>query len=161
MPTTEAAIRDHMISLITALVPTVNQEDRFRVYQNEREGDFLSFAQASGPGSFRRFQVRDTGTGGPPLVTNTDVELVEVTFDVLVAYPHNHRTGPQNALDRDDAIRADQALIENTVGLRGYENFNGIDGPAASWFDGSVARIPAQGLDLLMIRQQMRFWRAT
>lgn len=158
MPTTAATIRDHIIRLITELVPSVLERDRFKPYRNELAADFADAAEAS-PQCFRWFQVRDTGRFGSPLVSNTDVTARYVTFEILVAYPQTHRTGPQNALDRDDAMDADELELEQTFGMHGYQNFNGIAGPQASWVESNIARAKGTGVDFLVISQTMRYHR--
>lgn len=157
--TTEEAIRDHMIALIAALTPRALAGDRFIPYQHERNARFRSWAEGVKQGSFRKFSVRDVGTGRPPDITNCDVQAVWVDFLILVAYPQTSRAGGDAALDRDDVKRADQYQIEQAVGLSGYPNFAGAS-PNASWVDGSSEWEEGDGVDFLAIRQTMRFYRS-
>lgn len=160
MPTTEEEIRDYMIALIRGLTPRLLEHDRFEVYRDEEDADFVEWTEAHVQGSLRRFQVRSTGSIPPPDVTNTDVEALTVTFQILVAYPQTHRAGRDNARDRDDMMSADLHQIQQTVGLNGYRNFTGIGGnPDASWITGENSRVIGNGVDYLVIRQTMRFFR--
>jgi hypothetical protein len=157
--TSAASIRDRIIALIEALTPTVLPSHRFRESRNEYGGDFMRWAEANPVAAFRRFQVRDTGAFFPPELSNTDLEWQFVTFEILVAYPHDHRAGRQNALDRDDAMAADELLIEDAVGLNGYLNF--IDPhPNAAWVSGRTTKVIASACTFLTIIQAMRFYRS-
>jgi hypothetical protein len=54
-------------------------------------------------------------------------------------------------------MREDQQLIENAIGLRGYGNFTGVY-PNSSWTEGTATREVRDGVDVLVIRQVMRFY---
>ena len=160
--TTDASVsslREHIINLIEAIHPAVLAGDRFRSYRNEGAGNFERWAEEDGKANaWRRFQVRDDGSYRPPAVTNSDRELQDVWFDVLVAYPQNHRAGSLGALSRDDAMRSDQLLIETAIGVRGRSNFT-APYPIASWAEADeTRRIRGDGVDFLMIRQRMIFY---
>lgn len=158
MTTTAAAIRDRIVALIEALTPTSLVGDRFRESRNEGAAAFAAWCEGPGKAAaWRRFQVRSTGEFQSPVVSNTDVELHYVTFEVRVAYPQTHRAGRAAALDRDDVMREDQVLIESTIGLRGYANFASPH-PVASWVEGSTTREVGEGVDFLVITQRMTFY---
>jgi hypothetical protein len=108
--------------------------------------------------AWRRFQVRDTGSFGPPAVTNLDRELHHIWFEVVVAYPQTHRAGQDGALDRDDVMRQDQIQIETAIGVRGSSNFRSPY-PVASWVEAEeTQREVGDGVDFLVIRQRMMFY---
>ncbi len=160
MTATVEAIRDQALTVVEALVPDVCSGDRFRRYRNEGDGDFEGWAEAHPAAAFRRFQIRDTGDDKPAESTNLDVEWRTVTFRGLFAYPHNSRTGPQQALDRDDAIELDQYTIEDALCARGRANFQGS--ADACWVaDGSsTQRIEGTAVDFLEIVFVMLFRRS-
>lgn len=157
MTTTVAIIRDRIAAVITALSPTYLAGDKFRTYQAEGPGDFVAWAEQTIAG-WRRFSVRDLGAESEPRVSDASVEWREAVFEILIAYPHTHRAGEQNALDRDDAMRADQLQIEAAIGQHGGANLAGI----ATWVaDGyAVDRLMGLACDFLSIRQRMGFYRS-
>lgn len=160
MTTTAEAIRDHVISLILAIVPTSHSGDRFTKFANEDAADLFLWAREHPEGCFRTVQVRNVRTQRPPDVTTSSVETPLLPLQIAIAYPHSARTGPANALDRDDVMREDQIAIEAAVGLTGYANFDGSGGnPQAEWVGGAAARTSAPGVDFLVIRQTMRYRR--
>ena len=154
--TTVDAIRDRIIAVIHALVPTSLVRDRFRVYRDEAE-DFIAWAQATKAGALRRFQVVDTFDDAGAATSDTLVEERVATFEILVAYPQTARAGSEAGRDRVRMMREDQQQLENAVGLRGYGNFAG-EYPNASWTEGTAAREVRDGVDVLVIRQTMRFY---
>ena len=154
--TTADAIRDRIIAVIHALVPTSLVRDRFRVYRDEAE-DFIGWAQATKAGALRRFQVVDTFDDVGAATSDTLVEERIATFEVLVAYPQTARAGGEAGRDRVRMMREDQQLIEHAIGLRGYANFAGAY-PNASWTEGAATREVRDGVDVLVVRQVMRFY---
>jgi PKD repeat protein len=158
MATTAALIRDRIVAVIEALTPASLANDKFRKYRNEGAADFTGWATGNGKAAaWRRFQIRDLGDDTPPEVSNTDVELRSVWYEVRVAYPQTHRAGRDGALDRDDVMAADQHAIETAIGMRGRANF-ADPYPVASWAEGSTSREISDGVDFLVIRQRMIFY---
>lgn len=153
--TTSSAILDTMLSVVEALTPTSLPGDKFRRYRNEGAGNFEDWAEAEPASAFRRFQIRDTGAEDPPLVSDTTTAETLRTFTALVAYPHNSRTGPKNALDRDRVMTEDQHQIESAIGLFGGANF-----ADASWRSGHASRVAGTACDFLEITVEMAFYRA-
>lgn len=153
---TAAEIRDRAIAVIRELQPLMHTGVAFVPYRHEQDGDLAAWAVERPTGALRRFSARDARTAGPGLVSTTDIEAKFVDLEVLVAYPHTGRLGPQNALDRDDTMRSDQRLIEHAIGVSGWANFSS---PAAEWVRGRTARAIATGVDFLVIRQTMRYRR--
>lgn len=157
--TTAEAIRDRIISLIRALTPNQLTANKFDLFTDEREADIRAWAASVGQGSFRTFQVRETGQDNPPDISNMDVESRLVTFEITVCYPQTSRAGKNAARDRDDLITDDQHLIEHNVGMCGYANFTGASAPNAAWYSGETRRDREDGIDYLVITQTMRFYR--
>ena len=158
---TADSIRDRMITVIGELSPTMLPGTKFRAYRNEGNGVFVDWASANPGGAFRRFSVRDIGDDGAPGTSTMTEEWRQVIFQVVVAYTQSHRAGPQNALDRDDAMSADQHLIENAIGWRGGANFANSYPNATYLKDGySVQRLIADPVDFLVITQTMGFYRS-
>jgi hypothetical protein len=157
--TTTALIRDRMITVVHALAPTSLVRDKFRVYRDEGDGDFIRWAESAAASSLRRFQVLETFDDAGAETSDTLVEDRLVTFEVIVAYPQTSRAGSEAGRDRARLMREDQNLIEDAIGLRGYGNFAGAY-PNASWVSGSSSREVRDGVDLLVIRQAMRYYRA-
>jgi hypothetical protein len=122
---TAEAIRDRVYALIESLVPASLAADRFRRYRNE--GDFDEWAEKNIPASFRRFRVREVGDDEPPLTSDTTTERVRLRLEIRMAYPQTSRTGPANAMDRDDAMNADWLAINRTIGIYGRAGFTGAN----------------------------------
>lgn len=123
------AIRDRMITLVTAATPTVLSDDKFRHVLDEGNGDFREWAEQNPQGAFRRFQVQDSGSDdGLPTYSAIDVEERNATMEVVIAYPHNARTGKQWNRDRKDAMDADWRKLYTILGPgMGQSNFSGAN----------------------------------
>lgn len=136
---TPEAIRDRCIALIKALTPAADTGVRFDPYRNEGDGDFQGWAEANPASCLRRFQVRTSGASWVPEVSNMDTEEHRLTLTVLVAYPHSHRWGTDNALDRDDVMDQDAFAIDELIGMLGGANFTGSHD--CCWLEGAVPEI--------------------
>lgn len=161
--TTAAAIRDRAIAVIKALVPTSDEKLRFTPYQNELGADFRKAMLDHPPGAHRMFQVRTSGRDRGIEVTNEDVEEHWLELEVVVAYPQDHRWGPENALDRDDVMDQDQHMIEDAIGWRGSANFTTLTNADACWRDSLSAADPwerVDGVDFLVIKQLFSYYRS-
>lgn len=156
--TTAAAIRDRIITVITALTPTSHAGDGFRAYREEHNVPFETWATENP--QLRRFSVRDGGGYIPPVVSNTDVVRREVEFEILVCYPATHRYGDDAALAMDDVIEEDMNQIENAVGLHGSANFTSPHADAC-WSSGTASRVVTDAVTFLSIVQRMEFARST
>lgn len=156
--TTEAAIRDRMITVISGLTP-VSLADRFAEYRNEGDGDFVTWASKNPDAAWRRFQVRDNGDDTLPLVSNDSMDEHLVTFVILVAYTQSSRAGAKNALDRDRVMKEDQHAFERSIGLGGAANF-ATPNPDASLRSSKTKRVILKGVDFLQITQTMGFYLA-
>jgi hypothetical protein len=157
---TPEAIRDRCITVISGLTPTTLSGNKFLAYRNERDGDFLTWCTTNPGAAFRRFQVRDIGTDEPPEVSSVDYEEHRLTLQIYVCYPHTNRTGPQAALDRDDAIDADWKLINFMVGLCGKANFSSPYADATP-MGASRDRESGEGCDWLVVTITFIYQRAT
>ena len=156
---TAAAIRDRAITVIKAIVPSSDSTLHFIPFENEFAADFRYAMNGAPDGGHRRFQVRTTGLGRGPTVTNSDVEERILELEVVVAYPQDHRWGADNALDRDDVMEQDRNLIETEIGVRGAANFTASTADAC-WLDADF-EIPFErdsACDFLVIRQRMSYW---
>lgn len=155
--TTEEAIRDRAIALIALIAPHINAGDAFNPFRNPRAADFYAEMEAAPASAVRRYQVRTSGNGGPPEVSNSDFEEMPVTLTILVAYPQIHRWGSDNALDRDDVIESDRKLIQKAIGIYGRANFSPPH-PDACWRSGNYQTIRGgRGVDYLEIVQAMTY----
>jgi hypothetical protein len=158
--TTAGAIRQRIIDVIKGLAPSSDTEIPFKPYLNQGAAAFRADCEQAPQGCARRFQVRDVGIDQPPPISNTDVEEREVTYEVVIAYPQTHRWGSGAALDRDDAMSADQHQIEHAIGMCGRANFTSPTYPDAFWRSGETIREVGNGVDFLVITQTMGFKRS-
>lgn len=126
--TTPTAVRDAIVAVIAGLTPTTAAGDRFIAHREETP--VRDFAAANPGACFRRCSVRWVGPVTPPTVTNTDVELVERSLDVDVAYPASWRGGGDQLATLDDVIAEDLRVIANAVGTNGRANLTAL--PAGS-----------------------------
>ena len=127
--TTVAAIRDRMIALVRALVPTVESGTKFVPYREQL--DFRSWAEAHPDACLRRFSIATRGQVSPPEVTNTDVERVWVEMEAVVAYPVNSRFGERALASLHDVIASDLQQMEHRIGTNGYALY-AASNPAAT-----------------------------
>lgn len=165
MPTTAAAIRDRIYTVIEALTPLVLSNDKFRRYRDEGDGDFRAWAEANKDGNFRRFQVRSTGHDEPPAISNLDVERRFVTFEIVVAYPQTGRAGSPAATKRDDMMRSDFRQIDYAIGMCGRANFQSPH-PDCTWDmglgpAGVMETERADGIDFVVITNTYSFYQST
>jgi hypothetical protein len=157
--TTEDLIRDRIIELIKALVPTYLELERFDPWRDEADAEFRKYAKANPNNAWRRFQVRDDGSSRPPETTNCDVSVCFVTFEIPVAYPQSSRAGNAAARDRDKLIKNDEHLILHAIGLEGYANFIGATAPNATPYEEEARREREDGVDFLVLKVTYRFYR--
>ncbi len=134
--------------------------NKFIKHRNEKNGDFLEHSESAAAGAFRRFQVRDLGNDEPPEVSSIDYEEHRLDFQILIAYPHNNRTGPQAAMDRDDAMDADWKLLNFQIGLCGKVNFSSPYADATP-MGASRDRESGENCDFLVITETFIYQRAT
>jgi hypothetical protein len=152
------AIRDRILTVIEGITPSSLSSDKFRRYRNEGEGNFAEWAEKNPAGAFRRFQVREVGDDELPDVSDTTTERVQATLEILVAYPQNHRTGPANAMDRDDVMNQDWKAINAAVGIYGRGNFSSSHDCVPLGCTKSVERVGK--VDLLVVRMRVQYVRS-
>jgi hypothetical protein len=122
---TVEAIRDRVYTLVEALTPPSLERDRFRRYRNEGGADFTDWADANATAALRRFQVREVGDDELPETSNGTEERVRMRLEIRIAYPHTHRYGAANAMDRDDVMSKDWGKINAALGIYGRGSFTG------------------------------------
>ena len=157
--TTEESIRDRAIAVIAALLPRHLPRSAFVKYRNEGKGDFVEWASSNPAPAFRRYQVRSTG-GVPPEVSNTDYEERQVVLTVTIAYPANARTGPDQALDRDDIIDEDFKQLDFAIGIYGRGNFSPPN-PDAMPRGATKTVVRGGAVDFLVIEEAFTYQRLT
>lgn len=84
-------------------------------------------------------------------------DLRHFVIVVLVAYPQTGRHGPDQALDRDDAMDSDWGLINGKIGIYGRANFANDDDCTPLGAERSVVR--GAGVDFLEIRARFSYYR--
>jgi hypothetical protein len=150
--TTPEAIRDRALTVIEGLTPASDSGVKFRRYRNEGGADFQDWAESHPSGAQRRVQVRTSGASHVPEVSNTDMEEHRLTMTVLVAYPHTHRWGSANGLDRDDVMDQDAFQIDEAIGMLGRANFSSPY-PDACWLEGGVTeRVRGTSCDFIELQ---------
>lgn len=157
--TTDDAIRDRLIDVIKAIVPTYIPGDRFVEHRHERDGEFGEWCQKNPASVNRRFQVRFDGALGKPEVADYVHEERPVRMTTVIAYGNTARTGRKEALDRDTVISRDRDQLDRAVGIYSRPNFT-TPHPDAFWTDGDTVRVPGTIVDFLIITGTFRFRRA-
>jgi hypothetical protein len=152
------AIRDRVYTLLESLAPTSLSSDKFRRYRNEAGANFSDWAESQPAAAFRRFQVREVGDDELPDVSDTTTERVTATLEIIVAYPQTHRTGPANAMDRDDVINQDWKSLNASVGIYGRGNFSSSHDCTPLGCTKSVERVGK--IDLLVVRMRVEYVRS-
>jgi hypothetical protein len=130
----------------------------FVEYRNEGGADFVAWAEANPTAALRRYQVRDTGKPRALGPVNGDQREEVATYQITVAYPQDGRFGDDGALDRDDAMRADQLAFERQFGPLGAANFS-PPFPDATWRSMTVARKSGNGVDFLVMTMELSYVR--
>lgn len=155
---TAEAIRDQVYTLVEALTPTT-LATKFLRYRNELGADFVEWAEKNPAAAFRRFQVREVGEDGEPDVSNSDLEAVETTFEIRIAYPQTHKYGPANAMDRDDVAKQDWKQLKHTLGCDGRANFSSTND--CTPLGATREREEGNAVDFSVIRMRVRYQRST
>jgi hypothetical protein len=158
--TTAQSIRDRAIAAIGALTPNSLFGTKYRKYLNEGRGDFIAWATEFPAAALRRFQVRESGDVGPE-VSNTDYEERKLTLTITVAYPQNARSGPDQALDRDDVIEEDFKQIDFAIGIYGRVNFSPPLYPDAMPTGISKTIVKGDAVDFLVMEEVFTYQRST
>lgn len=159
---TRELIRESMIGLIEALTPTSHSSVPFRVERGER--DFRAWGEANEAAALRRFSVRFVGQPSPPVVSDTQVELVEGdVVELVIAYPKQWgKYGEGNVRDFDDLMDEDLQQIDGRSGV-GVNN-------AADWIAGQNQSLRVDWeieddedakVAFLRVRYQVDYYRST
>lgn len=156
--TTAESIRDRAIAVIGALVPHHLFGQRYLKHRNERDGNFVTWASANPASALRRFQVRTQDDEGPS-VSNTDYEERRVKMTITIAYPTNARTGPDQALDRDDIIDEDFKQLDAALGLTGRANFSPPNPDAMPLGFSPKSIVRGDAVDFLVIEELFTYQR--
>lgn len=157
--TSAESIRDQIIALIEAIVPTHLAGTRFRAYRNEGKADFVLWSESNPAGAYRRFRVREINDRPLPDVSNTDYDAEVAVFEIAIAYAQSGRAGGDQALDRDDHADEDYFKINAEIGWVGKPNFTAPTGPDATPLGAvKVGRVEGTGIDFLMIRASFRYY---
>lgn len=121
--TTSTALRQAIIDATIAVVPTQRSTDRFRVHRDESE--FSAWAGDNPQACFRVFSVEDVYDYTMPQITNGDVQWLETTFELRIAYPMTMATNADDGMrDIRDWIDEDLRQLDSVVGLRGHVNYS-------------------------------------
>lgn len=156
--TTAAAIRDLMRTTVKALTPTFLENARYKPFA-ERV-DFRAWCEANTTAAFRWFSIRDLGNIAPPVVSNTDREWIETQFEVVIAYPTDHRYGRDMALDLDDCQEGDLKQVEHAIGTNGYQTLDVSTGGDACVTTVETAREQGPACVFGVLRLSVRYWRS-
>lgn len=156
---TAEAIRDRVITLISALTPASLSADKFRPFRNEGGANFDDAMEKNPAGAFRRFQVRQVGDDGEPDTSNTTEEAIEIELEIRIAYPQTHRYGAANGMDRDDVRKQDWKQIKQTVGINGRANFSSSHD--CTPLGATESRDASGAIDYSVIRARFRYQRST
>lgn len=113
MATTAAAIRDAMFTLVKAIVPDIHAGQRFDPFRDEM--DFRESVEKSPSSCLRRISIQFTGDREAPAVTNTRVEEVSETVEILVAYPNDARHGAYKNRGIHDVIASDIRQLHHAL----------------------------------------------
>jgi len=118
MATTAGAIRSVMLTAVEALTPTSHSGDPFRAWRERMP--LMDWAPEHADQCLRRVSIRNEGSQEPAAITDTLTEETSDTFEIVVAYPTNHRFGEKALTSLDDVIEEDTTKIHATIGPPGY-----------------------------------------
>ena len=158
--TTSAAIRDTMITEVKAITPALNAGVKFRAHDQRSMGgtEFQLWCDKNPTGSFRRFSLVDDGTRTPTGASNTDVDWVEVEYELMIAYPRDHRYGAQQKLDAFDVMDSDTNQLAYAVGYRAFATLAAAN--ATVMEPERVRRVDGDACFFTVITIRVGYWRA-
>lgn len=155
---TAKAIRDRIALIISQLVPSALQSDRFVESREDEDGNFQEYTNASPSAAMRRFQTQDIGEQPSPIMSTTDIELLQASFRTVIAYPLNYRAGSANSTSRHALMTEDASQVVRSIGLSARASFSGASDSV--WISGEVTRAVGETCDYLIIMQTMQFYRS-
>lgn len=158
--TTSAAIRDVMITAVQALTGTVRADVKFRPHdQRSMAGtEFQLWCDKNPTGAFRRFSIVDDGNEQPVGASNTDVDRVQLEYELIVAYPRDHRYGAQQKLDAFDVMKSDLNQLAYAVGYRAFATLDAAN--ACVLEPERTRRVEGDACFFTVITIPIEFWRA-
>lgn len=156
MATTPGAIRDRMATLITGITPRLHAGQKF--LRHREQSPFRAAMDAVPGACLRRFSVRNLGDITQALVTDHQVERVEETMIVEVAYPTDGRHGGVELAGLDDAINSDATRIEATIGIPSSDAT--LKGLASIFRPADVERDFSEAVTYLTIRLRVEYARS-
>lgn len=115
MVTTPGAIRDRMVTLIKSITPSIHAGQKFQ--HHRAENTFRDDMEAHPASCLRKFSVRNLGDTTQAAVTSNQLERVEQTMLVEVAYSTDWRHGGTQLLGLDDVISSDEVQLEAAIGV--------------------------------------------
>jgi hypothetical protein len=124
--TTPARIRDRMALVISQLVPVFAKDDAFILFEAKEKAnkeDFVRWCQENRAAALRQVFVRVAGGRNLPTGTSVDIEELETSIEIAIAYPQDSRAGDDQAYSRDEMIEADRKQVNRATGLVGRANF--------------------------------------
>jgi hypothetical protein len=104
-----------MIALSKAVTPAIHATPRFLAIREEEGSDIRALAESNPSGCTRRYSVRSLQDRTAPTVTNSLVEEVSETFEVVVAYARDARFGTRANLAVVDVAASDQRQIHHVL----------------------------------------------
>lgn len=119
--TTYRSILDAQLAQVESTAPTDHTAFPFRRHREKDE--FEVWAELHPNAAFRRFDIRRILDEEFPEVSNTDVEEVTATQELLVAYPMTMTGVYQTPRDRDVLMDEDKDALRDAVGISGYANY--------------------------------------
>lgn len=113
--TTYAAIRDHQIALIEALVPTLQSQYRFR--RGSKRQSLVKMASEKPTSAFlRAFEFRRDTNAPDPTIQDPDARETRETATLTVAYPVQPSLyGADELDDMEELIRSDARQIRDVL----------------------------------------------
>lgn len=115
--TTPAAIRDVIVARIEALTPPMHGANAYRPHRQNRVR-LRTWAAANPAACLRVFAVEPRGDTAPFEVTMATQEQVRESFDIVIAYPSDHRFGTLEGVD--DVIASDLRHLDYYAGTTGF-----------------------------------------
>jgi hypothetical protein len=154
--TTLQAMRATALTQIEGLTPVSGTDVSF--VRSEGRGDFRAWAELNRQAAHRRFTINNNWDWEQPPVSNSDVEQMQGTVEVVVAYPEDGRysggVGDGAELDLQDIMDEDFESIDNVVGARATAYADG------SWVFVSAGREDGEGISFLVLTYRYHYYRS-
>ena len=115
MATTPGAIVDRMAYLVERVTPAIHSALPFRWFREEL--DFREAMTAKPSGCLRMFSIVHGGDTSQALVTSNELERVEESIEIVIAYPADFRHGGRQLQGLRAAMSKDAVTVEKTIGV--------------------------------------------